>query len=78
MDESVKAIQSLDLTQHLRKIKCPTLIIAGKQSEIIPIDQALLAQTLIPNNDLAIIEKCGHFPMIEKTANYLKAIGLHY
>ena len=75
-DESFKAIRALDLSQHLRKIKAHSLIIAGKQDGTVPLDQALLAQTLIPNNDLALIEKCGHFPMYEKTGNYLKALAL--
>jgi len=75
-DESVKAIHALDLTQHLRKITAKTLLISGKQDGTVPLDQALLAQTLIPDNDLALIEKCGHFPMYEKTGHYLKALGL--
>jgi len=76
LDESFKAIHALDLTQHLRKIKAQTLIIAGRKDEIVPQDQALLAQTLIPNNDLAWIEKCGHFPMYERNGNFNKALGL--
>jgi pimeloyl-ACP methyl ester carboxylesterase len=75
-DESLKAIRALDLTPQLRKVKAKALIIAGKQDGMVPLDQALLAQTLIPSNDLALIEKCGHFPMYEKTSNYLKALAL--
>ena len=75
-DESSKAIHALDLTQHLRKIQAQTLLIWGKQDDVVPQDQALLAQTLIPNNDLALIEKCGHFPMYEKKGQYLKALAL--
>ena len=75
-DEASKAIHSLDLTQHLRKIKAKTLVISGKQDGTVPLDQALLAQTLIPENDLALIEKCGHYPMYEKPTQYLKALGL--
>jgi pimeloyl-ACP methyl ester carboxylesterase len=75
-DESGKAIHALDLTQHLRKIQAETLLIWGKQDEVVPQDQALLAQTLIPNNNLALIEKCGHFPMYEKKSSYLKALAL--
>ena len=76
LDASFKAINAVDLTQQLRKIKTQTLIICGKQDGMVPQDQNLLAQTLIPNNDLALIEKCGHFPMYEKTGNYLKALAL--
>jgi pimeloyl-ACP methyl ester carboxylesterase len=77
-DKSLKAIRELDLTLQLRKIQSHTLIIAGKQDSTVPLDQALLAQTLIPNSDLALIEKCGHFPMLEKDRNYLKALALAF
>jgi pimeloyl-ACP methyl ester carboxylesterase len=76
IDDSGKAIQALDLTQHLRKIKANTLLIHGKQDGTVPLDQELLAQTLIPNNNLAIIEKCGHFPMYEKNSQFMKALAL--
>ena len=75
-DETGKAIHALDLTQHLRKIQAETLLIYGKQDGVVPDDQALLAQTLIPNNNLALIEKCGHFPMYERKSQYLKALAL--
>lgn len=77
-DETAKAIHALDLSQHLRKIKAKTLLITGKQDGMVSMDQSLLAQTLIPDNDLALIEKCGHFPMIEKPTQYLKALGLMF
>ena len=76
LPESLNAIYSMDLTQHLRKIKAQTLIISARQDGMIPQDQSLLAQTLIPNNDLALLEKCGHFPMYEKPGNYLKALAI--
>ncbi len=75
-DETSKAMHALDLTQHLRKIQAETLLIRGKQDGVVPEDQALLAQTLIPNNNLALIEKCGHFPMYERKSQYLKALAL--
>lgn len=75
-DEAAKAIHALDLTQHLRKIQAQTLLIHGKQDAVVSEDQSLLAQTLIPNNDLALIEKCGHFPMYEKPKIYSKALSL--
>jgi len=76
LTESLSSIGKLDLTQNLHKIKARTLLIAGRQDEIVPFDQALLAQTLINNSDLAIIEKCGHFPMYEKNVSYIKALKL--
>lgn len=77
-DESSKAIHALDMSQYLHKVQAKTLLIWGKQDAVVPQDQALLAQTLIPNNDLALIEKCGHFPMYERKGPYLKALALSF
>jgi pimeloyl-ACP methyl ester carboxylesterase len=76
LDEAGKAIRVLDSSKYLHKIKAHTLLIHGQQDGTVPVDQAILAQTIIPDNDLALIEKCGHFPMYEKTRNYLKALAL--
>lgn len=73
---AIKSIHSIDLTNNLRNIKAETLIIGGKNDQLVSIDQSYLCQTLIPKNNLAIIEKCGHFPMIEKTNNYFKALKI--
>ena len=50
LSETIIAINKLDMTQHLRKILSQSLIIVGKQDLMVPNDQALLCQTLIPNN----------------------------
>jgi abhydrolase domain-containing protein 6 len=76
LDEAAKAIAAVDTSKYLHKIKARTLLIHGKQDGAVPVEQAELAQTIIPNNDLALIEKCGHFPMYEKPKNYLKALAL--
>ncbi|MEI6289974.1 MAG: alpha/beta hydrolase [Chloroflexota bacterium] len=74
--QAINAVHSADLTNTLRNIKADTLIIGGMQDQIVSIDQSYLCQTLIPKNNLAIIEKCGHFPMLEKNKNFLKALNL--
>ncbi|PWH12997.1 MAG: hypothetical protein DDG60_11330 [Anaerolineae bacterium] len=71
-----QAIHNLDISKHLRKIKAYTLLIYGENDLTVPIEQAYIAQTAIPNNDLAILKKCGHFPMFEKTGQYLRALGM--
>lgn len=53
-------------TTLLTKISCPTLIVWGKQDEIISVEYAYRFQRDIPHNKLIIYEDCGHVPMIEK------------
>ena len=64
------------MSKYVHKVRAQALIISGEEDGTVPVDQAYLAQAGIPNNQLAIIKKCGHFPMYEKPNQYLKALGL--
>jgi pimeloyl-ACP methyl ester carboxylesterase len=74
--EAGKAIHALDISKHLHKVKAPTLLIHGEEDGTVPVEQAYIAQTALPNNNLAILKKCGHFPMYEKPGQYFKALAL--
>jgi len=71
-----EAIHALNISSHLHKVKAPTLLIHGEDDLTVPVEQAYIAQTAIPDNNLAILKKCGHFPMYEKTGQYLRALAL--
>lgn len=74
--EAGKAIHALDVSKHLHKVKAPTLLIHGEEDGTVPVEQSYIAQSALPNNNLALLKKCGHFPMYEKTGQYLKALAL--
>ena len=74
--ESWKSFHTINLVKYLHKIKGPTLLIHGEDDGVVPLEQAVLAQDTIPNHQLAIIKKCGHFPMYEKPNHYLKALEI--
>jgi pimeloyl-ACP methyl ester carboxylesterase len=52
-------------TTEVKKITCPTLIVWGKEDEIIPYYHAEKFHRDIPNSSVIMYEKCGHVPMIE-------------
>jgi proline iminopeptidase len=56
---------SNDLFPQLKKLNVPTLIIHGKQ-DIIPVWTAQEIKEAIPQAQMLSLEKCGHFPYIEK------------
>lgn len=60
-----------DLLARLREITVPTLVLCGDDDFIMPAREAgtLLAQG-IPNADLQVIPRCGHFPMIEQPVKF--------
>ena len=53
------------LTQRYRDIRCPTLIIWGREDGVIPPLAALRFEADIPNAKLHVFEECGHAPHIE-------------
>lgn len=52
-------------TDVIKNISCPTLVIWGKQDEILPVKYADNFRQDIKNSRLIIYDKCGHVPMVE-------------
>lgn len=59
----------------LKEIKAPTLVVHGKEDNIITHEGAEMLHELLPNSKLLSYEKCGHFPMIEKDGFYQKVLS---
>ena len=56
----------IDSRPHLPKIECPTLLIAGKQDAVTPLEFYEEMHTLIPGSVLVPIEDCGHYAPLEQ------------
>lgn len=50
----------------LKSIKCPTLIIWGKEDKIIDVSSAYYLNKEIINSQLIVIDNVGHVPPVEK------------
>lgn len=61
---------SLNTVKHLAAIQAPTLITWGREDRVSPLDSALLPMRLIPNAELHVFPKCGHWAMIECKAAF--------
>ena len=66
---------NLDITEDVKKIKCPTLIIWGSLDEEVPLEDAYELEKLI--SDAAVIEYpgCSHYAYLEnlgRTVNIIK------
>ena len=66
---------NLDITEDVKKIKCPTLIIWGSLDEEVPLEDAYELEKLI--SDAAVIEYpgCSHYAYLEnlgQTVNIIK------
>jgi pimeloyl-ACP methyl ester carboxylesterase len=54
-----------DISEKLKTIKIPTLIIWGKEDNLIPFEYAEKFVSLIHNCQLVPMEDCGHSPYVE-------------
>ncbi|MCB9202291.1 MAG: alpha/beta hydrolase [Flavobacteriales bacterium] len=75
VNDRIKAIKTVtlarnairhNLSKELPNIKCPVLLIWGKQDNVTPPSVAEEFHELIPNTELKWINECGHAPMMEK------------
>lgn len=67
---------NLDLTNEVKNIKCPTLLIWGTNDEAVLYSDAVELEKLIPNCGLVTYENCTHYAYLERlnqTINVLKS-----
>lgn len=58
----------------LKKVRTPTLIIAGDHDQLIPVESALNMARKIPGSAVALIKGAGHLPNIEKPEEFNNVI----
>ncbi len=61
------------ITQKIKKLKVPVLIIWGKNDQVIPYKHGLIAKEMT-NGTLQLIDQCGHMPYIEYPEIFNKMI----
>jgi proline iminopeptidase len=63
-----------DLTPRLSEISVPTLILVGRDDFVCPPSQAKNMHERIPNSELVVFEKNGHFAHVEEPDAFFAAI----
>ncbi len=66
MAESFRGPDATNRISHLSSIQAPTLLTWGRDDRVTPLDQMLVPMRLIPNCEVLILPKCGHWSMIEQ------------
>ena len=69
-----QAAFGLDPEEILRAIRCPTLVVAGAESEAFPHDRAERTVSLLAQGDLHSIPGEGHFAPFSRTPDVIAAI----
>ena len=58
------------MTEHLRHLNIPVLIVWGAQDRIIPVHHAYNAAREAPGVELYVFDQCGHWPQMEKSTEF--------
>lgn len=65
MRETLVKTVNLDITEEVKKIKAPTLLIWGTVDEAVSIDRAYELEKLIPDAGLVVYENATHYAYLE-------------
>lgn len=66
---------NLDITERVKQIKAPTLLVWGTMDEAVPLERAYELERLIPNAGVVEYEGCTHYAYLEclgQTVNVMK------
>ena len=66
---------NLDVTEDVKKINCPTLIIWGTLDEAVPLEDAYELEKLIPDAGVVIYEGCSHYAYLERLNQVVNVIN---
>lgn len=74
---NVKQMQE-ELSQEVKKIACPTLLVKGAESDVLSLDGARLLQTAIPGSEFALVAGAGHSVMGDNPPGFEAAVREFY
>jgi len=61
--------------EEIRKLTHRTLIIHGREDQVIPVETSLHLMQLIENGDLHVFSHCGHWVQIERSTEFNRIVG---
>ena len=73
-----QAIATVDFTDRLQTLRCPTLVIVGDQDTGTPLDMAREIHDAIPGAELVVIPSAAHLSNIEQTTAFNQALDRFY
>ena len=65
---------NLEMTEDIKKIKCPTLLIWGDKDTAVPIKRAYELKELIKDSNLVVYKGATHYAYLEKRDEVIKEI----
>lgn len=74
MQGDFSACNDLNLTEEIKKITIPVLVICGAEDKMTPPENSLYLRDNIPRAKMELIAAAGHFVMMENPAAFNKAV----
>lgn len=71
---AVAASDRTPLWAMLHRIQAPTLLTWGRDDRVSPVDMALLPMRTIPDVEVHVFPRCGHWVMIEQKAAWERVV----
>jgi pimeloyl-ACP methyl ester carboxylesterase len=70
-----RSVQDLAITEdQARAVDLPTLIVHGAEDRVVPVDVAWTMLNVLPDADLLVLARCGHWTQIERAADFNAAV----
>lgn len=63
-----------ELTDKVKRISADTLLVWGREDQIVPVRHSELLRAAVPRSVLYVIEGAGHLPMVEKRETFHRLI----
>lgn len=61
--------------EQIAGIGCPTLIVHGRDDQVIPLSTSLRLHELIDDSELHVFGRCGHWTQIERSGPFAALVG---
>jgi 4,5:9,10-diseco-3-hydroxy-5,9,17-trioxoandrosta-1(10),2-diene-4-oate hydrolase len=59
---------------RLKRIEAPTLVTWGRDDRMLPLESALLGFRQLPNAELHVFSRCGHWPQVERKSDFERLV----
>jgi 2-hydroxymuconate-semialdehyde hydrolase/2-hydroxy-6-oxo-octa-2,4-dienoate hydrolase len=56
--------------EEVRAINTPTLLVHGREDKVVPLAVSVTMLDLLPNADLHVFSRCGHWTQIERADEF--------
>ena len=70
-----KKDEATNLAAALPMVKTPALIIHGRDDRIVPLEASLRVLSMLPNSQLLVFNRCGHWAQIEHAPMFNSVVG---